>query len=1145
MNILFANYGDFSTNSLNHIGPFANYLSEQGHHCIVAIPRNRESIAHLETVLFQPATYDDVLSIPNHFPNSKPADIIHAWTPRGTVLDFVDKYIGKFPCKVVIHLEDNERALIESYYRQPFEKLRNLELPDEFPDWNPSLSHPLKHTAFLALADGVTAVTESLLDFSFPDRPAIELLPGLPPQTYPSAAEKASVRASLGIAADEKIVVFPGSVTSSNREDVRSLYLAVKLLRERGHRIRLIKTGPNVERFKKSFGFDLSETVLDLGIVNKSLIPQLLSMASVLVQPGKADELNRYRLPSKLPEFLDSGAPVVTAATNIGHRLLENTHCRFITDSSPAEIADACEAILNDPELAQTLGKNGQAFAREQFNIASQSDKLLAFYQSVVAQDSGNWKETAPHRSTFADSLPLRLGNLAASQSLSHHWRAAHQSRLDDLAKTVAILNQEDRERIASLRSRLESAVASEQSSLQKSRLQADELLTQLKNAHHAAQAEADSLRTALDNANQRADQLAESLQHLKSTASWKLTMPLRALRRTFFDSKDAPQTDDTEFPSEIPAPKETPAEPQTETPPPSESPAFRDYPAYCEMLAPLVEQYKENFLKRLDALERKPLISIILPVYDVPEKWLRLAIASVQNQIYPNWELCIADDASPEPHVKTVLEELAASDDRIKVAFRATNGHISDASNSALELASGDFIALLDHDDELPTHALARIVDQINKTPNALLIYSDEDKIDEQGYRSQPHFKSDWNPDLLLGQNYISHLGVYRTETVRSVGGFRKGFEGAQDWDLALRVSEKCQAGQIQHIPEVLYHWRAISGSTATDIDEKNYAHQAGGQAIKSHLDRKGISAHLSPIDRFYWRVHYQLPQPLPLVSIVIPTRDRADLLEACIASIQEKTTYAYFEIVVADNDSQDTNTLRLFERLEEAGVRIVPCPGPFNYSAIVNKAVAAARGTIICTLNNDTTIIEPTWLEEMVSHASRLAIGTVGAKLLYPHDHLQHAGIVLGLGGIASEAFKKIHVSDDGYIHRACLVSGYSAVTGACMTFRKAVWSELGGFNETDTPNAYSDVDFCLRASQKGYRTLFTPFASLYHHESASRGPETNPEKQAAFEKAYRFMESTWADEIAADPFYNRNLTLRREDFSFCEYPRDYPTD
>lgn len=647
-----------------------------------------------------------------------------------------------------------------------------------------------------------------------------------------------------------------------------------------------------------------------------------------------------------------------------------------------------------------------------------------------------------------------------------------------------------------------------------------------------------DSLKKELATVRSQRTEEPERTNRMRNSLSWRLTLPFRALRRAIIDpftrseqnkqSTIAPPSPIVDEPTEPAAPKAGPP------------PAYRDYRDFCKRMKPLVKDYSSNFVQRLDRLELQPLVSIVLPVYNPNPKWLREAIDSVLLQIYSHWELCIADDASTNLGVKETLLEYSEFHKNIKVAFREQNGHISQASNTALELATGEFVALLDHDDILPAHALARVVDCINEHPDASVIYSDEDKIDESGHRSQPHFKSDWNPDLLIGQNFISHLGVYRRSDVKRVGGFREGVEGAQDWDLVLRVSERCSPQQIRHIPEVLYHWRSIEGSTAMDIGEKNYAHTAAGKAIEDHLSRIGKAATLEPVDRYYWRPRYSIPEPAPLIAIVIPTKDHIDLLETCIDSIQSKTSYPNFQIVVADNDSEDPSSLEYFEEIQKRGIEVFRIPGKFNFSKINNSIISDRSESLICLLNNDTTIINEDWLDEMVMHACRDEIGIVGAKLLFPHDHVQHAGIVLGIGGIGSEAFKYIHKTDDGYIHRAFLIGNYSAVTGACMLFRKSIWEELHGLNEDETPNAYSDVDFCLRCQEKGYRILFTPFAQLYHHQSASRGQDSSE----ALQSSTKYMQKRWGSYIQRDPYYNPNLTWEREDFTLTFPPRDYST-
>ena len=1100
---------------MNHIAPFANRLTELGHSCIVAVPADPRTVEQIDTAYFQPATYQSVLETPNHFPNSKGADILHAWTPREGVRQFVENYTFQIETKVILHLEDNEEQLLESYYRTDKIVLERDGLPPSFQQWEPRLSRPLYWQGFVALADATTRVIDPLKRFICDDTPNIELLPGIDLSLFSPSPPDDNRRKEINILDDEKVIVYPGGITASNREDIRSLYLAVKILNDKGYKTRLIKTGPTDPDFIRSFAFNLDEFVTDLGIVPRSDLPRLLSLADVCVQPGAADAFNQFRLPSKLPEFLACGKPVITTAANLGLRLTDNEHCLLLQTGSPEEIADKCLQLFDTPSLSVTLAQNSRKFAEANFDLNLNTTGLLEFYELIRAQPSGNWSNLHGNRASLFEALPSRIEKLETIRPVSEILSAAKAL----LEKRESL---DSREPEPSLEREPEDRI--------------DPSLERI----HALETE----KAILD----------DKVRRMQKSFSWRITAPLRALRRALIDPKH--QSNTAEATDSVPADTDISTKPRHETPlqsipdsEPSEPlpgppPAYRDYSDFCVRMEPLISEYMSNFEARLDRFENLPMISIILPVYNTSEKWLSDAINSVINQIYPNWELCIADDASTDPKIRELLERYKEIDDRIRVVYREDNGHISAASNSAISIAEGHYIALLDHDDTIPPHALARIVDCITENPNAKIIYTDEDKIDENGERSSPHFKSDWNPDLLLGQNFISHFGVYLKSEVDAVGGFRVGYEGAQDWDLALRISERCTEGDIIHIPEALYHWRSISGSTALDIGEKNYAHETAGKAIRDALRRRGSTAQIEPVERYYWRVIHPTPNPEPLVSIIIPTRDQVDLLKNCIDSIKEKTTYRNYNFIIVDNNSEQEETHDFLESLKSEGQTVIHSPGPFNFNALNNKAIRLTSASFVCLLNNDITVIEPDWLTEMVRHASRLPIGVVGAKLLYPHNHVQHAGVVLGIGGIASEAFKKLHLDDDGYIHRAHLVGNYSAVTGACMMFRKSVWDEVGSFNETDVPNAFGDIDFCLRVRKAGYRVLFTPFALLYHHESASRGNDLEPSKVEAFQKAEAYMKTNWGDIIRRDPHYNPNLTLSREDFTLVFPPRQYST-
>jgi glycosyltransferase involved in cell wall biosynthesis len=409
----------------------------------------------------------------------------------------------------------------------------------------------------------------------------------------------------------------------------------------------------------------------------------------------------------------------------------------------------------------------------------------------------------------------------------------------------------------------------------------------------------------------------------------------------------------------------------------------------------------RDRISKEIERLHCRPLISILLPVYNTDEIWLRKCLDSVLDQLYSHWELCIADDASTKPHVRHVLEEYASRDPRIRVVFRKENGHISACSNSALSLATGEYIALLDHDDELSVDALYENAVLLNRYPDADMIYSDEDKIDTQGRRHSPFFKPDWSPDTFLSHMYTCHLGVYRTGLIRKVGGFRVGFEGSQDYDLVLRFTE--HTTKIHHIPKVLYHWRTIKGSTALTHDSKSYAYVSGLNAIREALKRRGEGGFVEHVEGYpgQYLVHYPV-RDNPKITILIPTRDNAVCLDRCLQSLFSKTTYRNFEVILIDNGSVQSETRDLFARWqkqESDQLRILHLDIPFNFSCLNNEGARHAEGDLIVLLNDDTEIITPAWLEEMAGQAERPSIGAVGAFLLFPDDKIQHAGLILGI--------------------------------------------------------------------------------------------------------------------------------------------------
>jgi GT2 family glycosyltransferase len=529
-----------------------------------------------------------------------------------------------------------------------------------------------------------------------------------------------------------------------------------------------------------------------------------------------------------------------------------------------------------------------------------------------------------------------------------------------------------------------------------------------------------------------------------------------------------------------------------------------------------------------IEALPSKPTISVVVPVYNTEESHLRQMIDSVLTQIYPHWELCIADDASTAPHVREVLADYERRDSRIKVVLRQRNGHISAASNSALELVSGPYVALLDHDDVLTPHALYLAAVAVNEHPDADIVYSDEDKIDGNGRRYGPYFKPDWNFELLLGQNYVSHFGVYRTSAVREVGGFRLGYEGSQDYDLVLRIAGRTR-GPIVHVPFVLYHWRIFSGATTFSSKQFETATMAARRALADYFASRGEKVEVKPAIGGFHKVVYKLPEILPEVSVIVPTRDQADLVKICVRGVVQGTDYPNLEVIVVNNDSREDDALSYFAELRsDTRVRVVDYPGEFNYSGINNTAAREAAGDILVFLNNDIEVVSSDWLKEMVRLAVRPAIGAVGAKLLYHDKTVQHGGIVLGLGGIAGHLYDGYAQEETGYLGRLHLRQGMSCVSAACLAMRKSVFDEVGGFDEENLKVAYNDVDLCLKIGEKGYQVVWTPEAQLLHWGSKSRGSDRRSRHADRRDKEVEHMWSRWGDKLKHDPLFSPNLSL-----------------
>jgi GT2 family glycosyltransferase len=563
-------------------------------------------------------------------------------------------------------------------------------------------------------------------------------------------------------------------------------------------------------------------------------------------------------------------------------------------------------------------------------------------------------------------------------------------------------------------------------------------------------------------------------------------------------------------------------------------------YGPWFEKHRPTDKELEEQKKKRWNY---SPVISVVVPAYRTPAVFLEQMIESLRAQTYTNWELCIANASPEDEQMKRCLTEYRKKDERIHVKNLDKNLGIAENTNEAFAMAAGEFTGLLDHDDLLAPQALYRMVEAMNKLltgsdgavqTRADVLYSDEDKVtSDLSEHFQPHFKPDYNPDLLCSNNYITHFFVARTSLIRRIGGFRREFDGAQDYDFIFRCVEN--ADKICHIPEVLYHWRTHKASTADNPASKMYAFDAGKRAIEAHLERIQVKGRVSHTkDLGFYQVTYPV-QGTPLVSILIPNRDEAESLKKCLNSVFAKSTYENYEVIIIENNSTRQETFACYRELQEHhNVRVVTWKDEFNYSAINNFGEKEARGEYLLFLNNDVEVINPGWMEELLGNCQRKEVGIVGAKLYYPDYTIQHAGTIIGIGGIAGHAFLNMPGQRSGYLHKASLQMDLSAVTAACMMMKKSVFEELGGFEE-ELSVAFNDVDLCLRTVRAGYLVVYNPKVELYHYESKSRGTEDNEEKIRRFQSEIEFMRTRWIELLKeGDPYYNKNLTLSKWNYS-----------
>lgn len=1187
MNILFVNYGDFTTNSLNHIGGFANTLTEAGHACIVAVPEKKESLSAVDRPLFMAALFEELLAAPTRFPDGRAADVVHVWTPRENVRRFALAYLGACPAstRLFIHLEDNEDHLIEAHTGAKVDQLRQRPL-DEVQRLLPlNLSHPTLYRDFLQLADGVTVIIDRLKEFVPAGIPTHLLQPGVDFALYGPGPADETCRQELGLEKDETVIVFTGSTTFANEPEMRNLYVGVAKLNRLGHRTRLIRTGFSTRRFVDTLTPELREHVLNLGFVPKHRLPALLRLADFLIQPGGPGAFNDYRLPSKIPEFLAVCRPVIMPDSNVAKQLEAGVEAIILPQVGPEEIAASVIEWSGRREEAEAIGRRGGEAAKRHFALDSNTRMLLAFYENIARENTPRaGAEISARRLGCYDRL---LHFRAQGEQRREHARVVKQALDSELAARRKV--EELEMKVSQLQGSLHQREDKLSRVLQSGSWRHTAIFRALRRKLLDPQTSGDMEKKNARGGRSESDRLYD--YEIETPRAWTVSAKPLAIQGWCYEANGeailgvrarlgkatvegrygerrpdvlskaggSAHAEFCEFKIEL-------------SPDPGESPLFLDvrhkggwscfhetrlvvrdadappemtaYEKWCAQHEALSDQDRLEIEAHIRSLETPPRFSLLMPVFNPPVEFLRRALQSVNEQLYPHWELCIADDASTNSEVRTLLEGFAARDpSRIKLVFRESNGHISAATNTALDLATGEFVGLFDHDDLLHPLALYECAAAIGKRPDLQFIYTDEDKVDAEERRFDPYFKPDWNPELLLGQNYTCHFSVFRRDRLKLLGGMRLGFEGSQDWDLTLRYIENLAPEEIHHIPKVLYHWRAIPGSTALLLTEKSYPIEAGKRAVAEHFERLGIRVSLEAVAGGHWVPRYPLPDPVPLVSLIIPTRNAWKLVDHTIKSILTKTTYKRYEVVLIDNGSDEPESLAYLAQLpamSQGRVRVLRYDAPFNYSAINNFAVENAAGEVVGLVNNDIEVITGGWLEEMVSLALRPGTGAVGAKLIYPDGTLQHAGVILGLGGVAGHPFKGLPREASGPMNRLRLVQNLSAVTAACLIIKKDRYHAVNGLDADHLAVAFNDIDFCCRLLEAGFRNVWTPRAELYHHESATRGLETTPEKRARFQGEVEYMLHRWGPLLLNDSAYNPNLTLVAEDFSLAYVPR-----
>jgi len=1181
MNILFVLYGDFDSNSAIPLVLYARELHLAGHICAIAVPSNLDTVSQHAKPDFLPILYGDVLAAPDSvFPDGRPADVIHACTPREVVRHFVTSYMAKRPTPLVIYLEDNESWISTRMMGLNENTLVNYsekEISERLPG---ALAHPFRYDSFIGLADAVAVIQEKLKIEIPPWVHCETVMIGADIRLFSPRPPDLSLRTKYGVAENEKVIVYHGGMNRFTRPSIETLCTAVGLINQQGYPCRLLRSGRYALDFLGQMPHETASAISDLGVLPRQELPDLLALADVFVQPGQIDPFEDLRLPGKVPEFLAMGRPVVMPNVNIAHLFRDGLDAVLLRSGTAEEIAAKCIGLFSDPQRASMIGRAGCILAEKYFDARNQARRLEGVYKTACgnfnpAIASEIWRikdEDVPIKSLVARKLRL----LADVRSTQSGFDAGEMLR--EHARYIELMQQRVRG--------LETAMAERDRQIA---------------SRNQAVAERDGQIASLHQVVSERDTVVHRI--LVST-SWRITAPLRAAKSFFTyigDLTNARKKTPVNFDvawylrqnPDVAMSSIDPYEHYVSCGKVEGRQAAPDaflmrnikraqliylfvlvairrgggitptinkvwtvlkrggwsdlrrrmihhhtlyinskkpgqaYASYIEAMEP--KQAELERMKDIHAsFSYRPKFSIVVPVYNVEEKWLRRFIKSVQSQVYPDWELCIADDCSTAPHIRPLLLNYAASDPRIKLVFREINGHISKATNSAIELATGDFMCLMDNDDEIAPNALYEFAHLLNQDAQIDMIYSDEDKIDIHNKRYDPFFKPDWSPESLEGSMYTAHFACYQMSIVREVGSFRTGYDGAQDYDFVLRFSERAKT--IVHVPKILYHWRAILGSAAATTDAKDYALEAAVRALTDRANRMSGGGEVKPGHHpGSFDVRYAI-QGSPLVSVVIPSAGRVakvrgesiDLLVGVVRSIYEKNTYRNFEVIIVDNGDLRLETI---EALSAYSCRFVHFKGEFNIATKMNMGAEQAHGEYLLFMNDDIEAIAQDWMECMLQLAQRPGVGVVGAKLYFENDKLQHVGVAFW-NGLPYHIGREIPGTDPGYFHSSCANRNYLAVTGAVMMSRRSVFEEVGGFDERLAIN-YNDIDYCLKVFQSGRRVVFAAGAELYQYESMSR-------KRTVAEDEIKLFQDRWMDLVTKDPYYGPYFENHPPNFS-----------